>query len=334
MPRLSTESGGKYGTCDVLRGTELLQAIGTAGTDAESGDILSRILINPSNFNNTRLNQFAPLYQRYRFRKLLFLYEPVCPATTQGQLIGFGDYDVDNLITEDTPTNINIAAAHFGQEVCQVWEARAFPFGVVDDFTTLFCRISDAEARLIYQGVYYLFAASDIAADTACGNLYIDYEIEFYVPQLDASVAEQIWALQLESDSDPTMTNWWGASMHVADMPSPYPATNLSWSLDGSGGLVVSGVPPGVYTFTASIPMMVAGDQIDANTYNVNLTASTGFTANALSYSSVTQNATEALANMTYMVWAGFEVPVGDGQIVIKPAMTKSGSLSPTFVGS
>jgi len=228
MPRIVTEMGGRYGATDVLKGTELLADISTGATGALKGDILTRILLNPSNFPKTRLAQFAPLYQRYRFRRLSFFYEPIANATQSGQLIGFGDYDVDNIINTDSTDNINVAAAHLGQRICQIWEDQVFPFGVVDDFTSLFTSLTEAEARLIYQGVFYLMAASTLPPNSSLGNLYIAYEVELNIPQLSPGDIQQQFSLLIEAPGSATagVPLWSGAPAQQAEIPN-----NIIWNV-------------------------------------------------------------------------------------------------------
>jgi len=246
LPRLSTELGGRYGATDVLKGTEFLKSVGTDSLGTQPGDILAMVMINPSKFVKTRLLQFAALYQRYRFRKVRFIYEPIANATVSGQLIGFGDYDVDNLLLSDTPDNIRIAAAHIGQQICQLWEGRDFPFGVLDDFTTLFTSLAEAEARLIYQGVFYLIASSVIENDLACGNLYIEYEIEFNIPILAESDVTDFQALQLKSVGGTS------DSLPLGTAPIVDPTfgllSNLVYSYDpGTGTVTLTAAPLGQY---------------------------------------------------------------------------------------
>lgn len=197
MPRMRT-THDPTGAIDILEGTEIIEPVSAPVAGANAGDILARILINPNAFRKTRLAQFAPLYQRYRFRKLRFHYEPIANATQSGQLIGFGDYDVDNLLDTDTPDNVQLAAAHYSEGISQIWEPRVFEFGVDsvrDGFTSLYTSLTQAEARLIYQGVFYLIAASDLflsaEGKTPLGNIYISYEIEFSIPQLALAELER-----------------------------------------------------------------------------------------------------------------------------------------------
>lgn len=263
MPRITTRLGGKFGATDVLMGTEYLQSVSSSEVGNQPGDLLLRLLINPSSFNDTRLYQFANLYQRYRFTRLNFIYEPIASAITSGQVIGFADFDVDNLLQNDSGDNISIAAAHIGQANNQVWQHMVYPFGVADDFSTLFTSLTTAEARLIYQGVFYLIASSSIPSPAGepvpLGNIYVDYEVEFNIPQLS-----QLGVRPLENYCHFDA----GASAgFTSDLP--YGATNLNSSensvfpdLDGeseylsgtyngtTGVFVVNDIPGGYYVLS------------------------------------------------------------------------------------
>lgn len=232
MPRITTELGGKFGTMDVLSGTEFLTALTNPETGAEPGDILAAISLNPRLLTNTRLSQFSDLYERYRFRKMNICYKATANATQSGQLIGYGDYDPDNVLTVDSPSNLSTAAAHLGQEVCKVWESKRFPFGIVDDYTTLFVDPATSDLRLAIQGVYYILAASDLLAEiSSLGNLYIEYEIEFYIPILSIPVPENssVSAQYLSDNPNPTPTLPFGVSPDAGWTSFSSPSTLLTW---------------------------------------------------------------------------------------------------------
>lgn len=250
MPRLRTESGGPFGTMDVVGGTEFLLSVNNPGSGSNPGDILTTLLINPSLFSETRLAQFAKLYQRYRFRKLEFWYKPTANATQSGQLIGFADYDPDNLITVNSSANLSIAAAHLGQSTNKIWETAAYPFGIVDDYTSLFVDSESNELRLAIQGVYYLLAASDIASTvTSLGNIYIDYIIEFYIPLLHPVGVGQLPSIQLQAGSG-VMNKPLGLAPAVVDVLNGYPDTTLSFTIVGEDADIFYNSSTGVLDFS------------------------------------------------------------------------------------
>lgn len=193
MPRLSSTLNENGNVVDILDGTDFLAAVNSAAVDtSQAGDILYKQEISPSKFLETRLKQFADLYQRYRFRKIHFLYEPIANATQSGQVLGFADFDVDNQLTLNSPENLSIAAAHQGEAITQIWEPMLFDMGQVFSFTDLYTEAgasNESDPRLSVQGVFYLIAASVINGGLPLGNIYIDYEIEFSIPFLSAQVS-------------------------------------------------------------------------------------------------------------------------------------------------
>lgn len=195
MPRIRSERGGKFGATDILVGTELLKSV-SSGASNVAGDILYRQFINPVAFLTTRIRQFALLYERYRFRRLNFIYEPIASAIQSGQLISYADYDPDNLLAGDSALNLQIAASHIGQQNFQIWERASVPFGIADEYTTLYTSLRNiVDARLVYQGEYYVIAASALPVDQPLGNIYIDYEIEFSIPVLSsAAIGTDVFA--------------------------------------------------------------------------------------------------------------------------------------------
>lgn len=265
MPTLSTRAGGVFGQTDVLIGTDFLQSVNTDSLGALDGDILVRALINPNAFARTRLSQFAPLYQRYRFRKLSFIWATTSSAFTNGGLIGFGDYDVDNLLTTDTPDNLNVAFAHMGQRVTQAWTVQEFPFGIVDKFTTLFTALGNEEARLIYQGVFYFIAEGTFLPNIELGKLYIDYEIEFNIPQLALDVVTRdLYCLKLAGSSTGSVGAGWDMLADTRSVESFYGIpSNIEWSYSAPT-LTLENVPVGDYTLTLNASFGTSG-KLDMN---------------------------------------------------------------------
>jgi len=246
MPRMVSRSRNGENV-EVLCGTEYLTAVTASGGSGNvAGDLLSVLAINPSAFTKTRIAQFAPLYQRYRFSKLRFIYEPIANATQSGQIIGFGDYDYDNQLATNSPDNVRQAAAHINEAISQIWEPRAFDFGILDDFTTLFTNLNGGENRLIYQGVFYLIAASTLGPDLPLGNIYIEYECEFSIQQLQVnSVPDNVLSLVANTRSA-TFTAL--LTDLVPNSLNPNFTNNIPFLVDGDG-FVTMNLPAGNYFF-------------------------------------------------------------------------------------
>lgn len=192
MPRLQTTISENGNVVDLLTGTDLLKSITSPDTGAVAGDLLFTQEISPSLFANSRLLQFSQLYQRYRFRKIYFFYEPIANATQSGQLLGFADFDVDNILSVNAPENLNIGAAHQGQSITQIWQPCLFDMGQLFTFTDLYTEqgaTDTSDPRMSIQGVFYVLAASVLGSSLPLGNIYVDYEIEFSIPFLSTAGA-------------------------------------------------------------------------------------------------------------------------------------------------
>jgi len=184
MPRLRSSHRDGGVQVDVLEGTDMIATVSSAEGGTLAGDILLKLAINPMSFANTRLRQYAPLYQRYRFTRIRFRYQPIANNLQTGQLLGFCDFDVENQLAGNDPLNLQRGAAHQGQKVVKISESEDFDMGQANTYTDLYTNTDGVEPRLSYQGVFYLLASSDIAADLPLGNIYIDYVCEFTIPQL------------------------------------------------------------------------------------------------------------------------------------------------------
>jgi len=177
---------------DVLQGTDIIGAV-ELDSVKESGDVLKEVYINPSAFISTRMAQMAPLYQRYRFSSIEFLYEPVANATQSGQVIGFCTFDPDSPLEASNPLNLNRAAAFYGNRQNQIWEAASYGQHQPSTMTDLYVDPSGADTRFSYQGIFYLIAAGKLEASGSLalgtiGQIYVRYTLEMSIPQLHAGL--------------------------------------------------------------------------------------------------------------------------------------------------
>jgi len=184
MPRVTSRRRVDGNVVDVLTGTDLVGTVTTSADGQVAGDLLLTQLISPSKFVDTRQLQFSALYQRYRYSRIIFMYEPIANATQSGQLLGFCDFDVADLLPMNDPTNVQVGAAHQGQNITQIWEPSMFEMRQLPSFTDLFVEDDGLDPRLSQQGIFYLMAASALPATMPLGNIYVSYEVEFSIPNL------------------------------------------------------------------------------------------------------------------------------------------------------
>lgn len=249
MPRITSKLM-RGGPVDVLEGTDFLTAVSSGVGGASTGDILVQQLINPSVFPLSRESQFSDLYQRYTFEKLEFIYAPIANATQSGQLLGFFDSDVDTPLAGDDPLNINRAAAQYREKVNQIWEARIYPFGTLDPMQDYYIDTSSgSENRLVYQGLFYLLAASDIPAGEALGNIYISYRLRLAIPSLSQSSIKLQRDLFLDGSTTAlTYDKPFGTAQPVPFLVDGV-GSNINYTYDGTTGVfTLTDVPLGLYT--------------------------------------------------------------------------------------
>jgi len=177
-----------------LVGSDFIAALEVPAT-CEQGTILLNQRIQPSLFTNTRLAQFAPLFERYKFKRLVFIYEPIANATDTGQVIGLVDLDPSDVWDASAGlTNVRRAASYAGNMSHQVWDCGTYLGGSSDPFTDLYTNPAGTDIRMTDAGQLVILAGSStsISAGSPMGNIYMMYEVEFYLSCLDPAQALNI----------------------------------------------------------------------------------------------------------------------------------------------
>ena len=180
----------------VIKSRDLLTKI-TAASQVDNTILFTQIL-NPLAFTYTRMSQFAPLYQKYRFRRCSFMFEPADGTSSAGAYMHYVDEDP---MTDYTPFNgtIRLAqdmASHTGCRQFQVFKPDTCTFRHDTPEATYYMKAVASpvsggtpsnDARVINQAKYHL-AILNKPADGAVGNIWIDYEIEFWGNALGSDV--------------------------------------------------------------------------------------------------------------------------------------------------
>lgn len=260
----------------VIKSTDFLTKITNAvGSPQADNMILLTQLLNPLAFTNTRMAQFAPLYECFRFRRIAFLWAPA-PAggTTSGG--AYMHYVDEDPMTDYTPANgaqrlISIMACHQGCHEFQVFKPDASVFRHDTPEATYYLKANASplggatpsnDSRDINQGKYHLAIVNAPPAG-AVGNIWVEYEIEFWHNALaqdlltsnaalmggalDNDVAlEWTTIIGASSDSIPiTSTTTVSALWHMD--PAISGATNLSpnaGAAEGVKGVLAIGAAP------------------------------------------------------------------------------------------
>lgn len=140
-------------------------------------------------------------FQRHKFRKLRLMYVPNVPTTTAGAIMMYITNDVATSLTTTGQDELAHAATSETAIQTPIWESAHLDFRPKD--LANFYQDNADNAALEIQGMVVVESASFIdfdslypAANTdpgimSLGNLYLDYELEFYVPQLSYVVPER-----------------------------------------------------------------------------------------------------------------------------------------------
>lgn len=169
-----------------FRGHELVATLATPSGGKVAGDVLLRIELNPRMIGLSRLAHLSMMYEKFKFANIMLIYEPSCPATTAGSLIMYPDYDVSDTPYEGGIAALKRATNHLGSRVNQVWQEGTCQLSDTDG-VHLWVDGDTYEKRLTTQGQFFVFANSTLAGSLALGNVYVQYDIVFSIPQLEVS---------------------------------------------------------------------------------------------------------------------------------------------------
>jgi hypothetical protein len=154
--------------------------------ETSAGDCIYSVPIHPKFFSGTRLLALARLYQKYKYRRLIFEYIPTVPSTQSGSLLMFMTYDPEQniFVLSDEDTRLREAMSHTGAQMFNVY---TYGRCHLDDDKQLdwYDFETGNEPRFEMQGVFNIMAASifdPITVDPGdlltLGNIVIHYEIE------------------------------------------------------------------------------------------------------------------------------------------------------------
>jgi len=137
------------------------------------------------------LTQVALRFEKYRFRKLSFEYIPRCATTTAGSISMFVDYDV----ADAGPVSKQELMNSSGAVSTPPW----MPAKLLCDRSSLsvtrYVRpgttISNTDARFYDLGMLYLAGDGGPGVATVVGELYVEYEVELFIPQIEPSAPSQ-----------------------------------------------------------------------------------------------------------------------------------------------
>mgnify|MGYP003572417785 CR=1 FL=1 len=155
--------------------------------------------ISPSAYPGTRLTQLAPLWERYRFRRFRLRWVPAVPKTIACQLIVY--QDTDPLDDPSTITNaeslVRQATAQTGSQQFNFINPMSVELAQRADDQLYYTGNDKQNERFSRQGNFYVVQVTDpldlngvaLTGDIMAGSLYVDWECEFQIAQINPSAA-------------------------------------------------------------------------------------------------------------------------------------------------
>lgn len=174
----------------VIEGMDYLGDITVSGS-AIQGATLKVFDLNPfsSDWNGTRAQREASLYERYRVKRMVGIFQPAVSAQQGGQLMMYIDTDPVDTDYGSGATALQKASAHAGAEVGQVWQMVCAARYSDDKTQDYYADATGSDIRLISPGNLVVMAGSALGAATY-GSVYIAYEFEFDLPQIESQLLQ------------------------------------------------------------------------------------------------------------------------------------------------
>ncbi|APG76638.1 hypothetical protein 3 [Wenzhou tombus-like virus 14] len=152
--------------------------------------------INPGlNRSFPWLSSVASAFESYRFQRLTYEYQPLCPTSTAGKLLLTIDYDAADV----PPTNKVQASAYQSAAGCSVWDkiqhhsnaSNLHKLGPTK-FTRTASVPTNADVKTYDAGNLYVCTSNTAASTTSLGELWVSYTVTLTTPQITNVVGDLV----------------------------------------------------------------------------------------------------------------------------------------------
>lgn len=288
--------------CHVEKGNDFVTTVYFASTK-DRASLLQSFPLNPrtifdaGNVADGWLTKMSRLYEKFRFRKLVFHYTPQVGTTTNAGLFMCADNDVDDNFT-------GLAGAPLLSRVRSMKHSVFFPAygdsaqkGVTIKITdpTFFNSVLYTDPNLdsdrwAYAGVFHVGCTGPVTGGVQFGLISMDYEIEFTSPNVEGGGAGSGQSGAKATSADgmghvyPFGTTWIpgsGGTAPWSNIPVTLVTTVPGTSINASCFLFDS---PGVYQVTwehngtalnTTVPVMVGSASLTQTSYAATFNTST-----------------------------------------------------------
>lgn len=170
-----------------VAGNQYLDIVETGQAPTE-GCRLTFALVNPSALGAI-LKKMSQIYEQVKFNHFRVVYKPVVPTTTDGAIALYFRNDTSNPIYETGLDELKAASSHQSFIETQVWNACHLEVKPSDIALKYWDEASGDFATEV-QGMITVIATSSLLGSTTYGHLYLEYDAEFFSPELDYEVDE------------------------------------------------------------------------------------------------------------------------------------------------
>lgn len=162
------------------------------------------------------LANIANQYESYLFKSLHFIYEPACATTVAGSIMLAVDFDASDV----APTSKVQMMSYSNAVRSPPWEMTKY-LSINSDLRKFgvqrYVRNNPVSGDIkTYDIGNFFIATSNFADNTFVGELYVEYELEFYTPQSSGTVGQA----QVSIGGSGTITNIILQGLYVAVGPT------------------------------------------------------------------------------------------------------------------
>ena len=134
---------------------------------------------------------FAQLYDKFRFKKLTFKYVPYQGTVVPGSIVLAYDRDISDATPPANDVGVRQYMAMMDAVAGPIWQPLSMTCPLSHPEEGLFTNaVPGGDDRLAYQGqVYVALLEPPPAGVVLAGDLFVEYDLELFEPQLETNVS-------------------------------------------------------------------------------------------------------------------------------------------------
>jgi len=165
----------------------------TGGGSSASCTVGSRLrggvhLLSPDAFGG-RLALLSQMFEQHKVNKLTIVYNSLVAATEPGSIAMYARNDTSTPTVDTGIDELSHAATHNSFKQSNVWQSFKMDIDP-SDVQQKYWDEPGNNSRLTFQGVLQVLAASTLADNLPIGDLYVEFDIDFYGEELNYEIKD------------------------------------------------------------------------------------------------------------------------------------------------